>query len=128
MFTNDLVNCIRNSNVLLYADDTVIYRNDFCFDRNYRNIQGDLNCLHKWCFTNGLTINACKTKVVNFGNNPKKLSINLSILIGQFYHTKNNINTWVSYLTLNQILRPIVKRLSQLSHLNCIYTGEFVIV
>ena len=28
MFTNDLVNCIRNSNVLLYADDTVIYRND----------------------------------------------------------------------------------------------------
>ena len=47
MFTNDLVNCIRNSNVLLYADDTVIYRNDFCFDRNYRNIQGDLNRLHK---------------------------------------------------------------------------------
>ena len=53
MFTNNLVNCIRNSNVLLYADDTVIYRNDFCFDRNYRNIQGDLNRLHKWCFTIG---------------------------------------------------------------------------
>ena len=54
MVTNDLVNCtcIRNSNVLLYADDTVIYRNDFCFDRNYGNIQGDLNRLHKWCFTN----------------------------------------------------------------------------
>ena len=85
MFTNDLVNCIRNSNVLLYADDTVIYRNDFCFDRNYRNIQGDLNRLHKWCFTNGHTINGRKTKVVNFGNNPKKvvnkpLHINRTVL------------------------------------------------
>ena len=56
-----------------------------CFDKNYRNIQGDLNCLHKWCFTNGLTINGRKTKVVNFGNNPKKvvnkpLHINRSVL------------------------------------------------
>ena len=81
----DMVNCIRNSNVLLYADDTDIYRNDFCFDKNYRNIQGDLNRLHKWCFTNGLTINGRKTKVVNFGKNPKKvvnkpLHINRSVL------------------------------------------------
>ena len=29
MFTNDMVECIRNHNVLLYADDTVIYRSDF---------------------------------------------------------------------------------------------------
>ena len=65
MFTNDMVDCIRNSSVLLYADDTVIYRNDFCFDKNYRNIRGDLNRLYKWCFTNGLTINSRKTKVVN---------------------------------------------------------------
>ena len=56
MITNDVVDCIRNSSVLLYADDTVIYRNDFCFDKNYRNIQGDLNCLYKWCRTNGLTM------------------------------------------------------------------------
>ena len=49
MFTNDMVDCVRNSSVLLYANDTVIYRNDFCFDKNYRNIQGDLNRLYK-CF------------------------------------------------------------------------------
>ena len=54
MFTNDMVDCIRNSSVLLYADDTVIYRNDFCFDKSYRNIQGDRNHLYKWCFTNGV--------------------------------------------------------------------------
>ena len=34
MFTNDMVDCIRNSSVLLYADETVICRNDFCFDKN----------------------------------------------------------------------------------------------
>ena len=72
MFTNDIVDCIRNSSVLLYADDTIIYRNDFCFDKNYRNIQGSLNRLYKWCFTNGLTINSGKTTVVNFGNVQKK--------------------------------------------------------
>ena len=86
MFTNDMVDSMRNSNVLLYADDTVIYRSDFCFDKNYRNIQGDLNRLHKWCFKNGLTINGRKTKVVNFGNNPKRvvkktLHINRIILL-----------------------------------------------
>ena len=43
MFTNDMVECIRNCNVLLYADDTVIYRSDFDVARNNRNIQGDLN-------------------------------------------------------------------------------------
>ena len=62
MFTNDMVNSIRNTNILLHADDTVIYRS-----------QGDLNRLHKWCFINGLTINGRKTKVVNFGNNPKRV-------------------------------------------------------
>ena len=41
---------------------------------NYGNIQGDLNLLYKWCFTNGLTINSRKTKVGNFGNIQKRIS------------------------------------------------------
>ena len=36
MLANDMVNCIRNNNVLLYADDTVICRNDFDFAPNYK--------------------------------------------------------------------------------------------
>ena len=48
MFTNDLSNYIRNCNVLLYADDTVIYRSDVDSVKNHRNIQGDLNRLVKW--------------------------------------------------------------------------------
>ena len=47
MFTNDLNNYIRNCNVLLYADDTVLYRSDVDSVMNYRNIQGDLNRLVK---------------------------------------------------------------------------------
>ena len=71
MYTNDMIDCIRNSKVLLYADDTVIYRSDVQCERNYRNIQGDLNRLLKWCNKNGLTINSRKTKVVNFGKTNK---------------------------------------------------------
>ena len=39
MYTNDLIDCIRNSDVLFYADDTVIYRSDVSNVRNYRNIK-----------------------------------------------------------------------------------------
>ena len=84
MYTNDLPNCIRNSQVLLYADDTVIYRSDIDPIRNHRNIQGDLNRLYKWCKNNGLTINSRKTKVVTFGSMKravKDLHINKVILL-----------------------------------------------
>ena len=83
MYTNDLVKCIRNSGVLLYADDTVIYRSDTDAVRNHRNLQGNLNRLYKWCTNNGLTINSRKTKVVEFGPTGKKvkdLHINKEIL------------------------------------------------
>ena len=84
MYTNDLTKCIRNSEVLLYADDTVIYRCDTDTVRNYRNIQGDLNRLYKWCNQNGLTINSRKTKVIDFGKSRKKvndLHINKELLV-----------------------------------------------
>ena len=75
MSTNDMVECIRNCNVLLYADDTVIYRSDFDVTRNYRSIQGDLNRLYKWCTNSGLTITSHKTKVVIFGSTKNKKNI-----------------------------------------------------
>ena len=60
MYTNDMTDNIRNSDVLLYADDTVLYRSDSDADRNHRNLQGDLNRLYRWCNNNGLTINSKK--------------------------------------------------------------------
>ena len=69
----------------MYADDTVLYRSDVDIVKNYRNIQGDLNRLVKWCTNNGLTINICKTKVVNFlfkkFKKIKDLHMNKQILI-----------------------------------------------
>ena len=60
-----------------------MYRSDIDAVRNHRNIQGDLNRLYKWCTNNGLTINSCKTKVINFGSTKrivKDLHINKEIL------------------------------------------------
>ena len=51
---------IRNSDDLLYADDTVLYRSDSDADRNHRDLQGDLNRLYRWCDNNGLTIKSKK--------------------------------------------------------------------
>ena len=66
MYTNDLIDCIRNSHVLLYADDTVIYRSDVSNVRNYRNIQEDLNRLLKWCNKNALRIDKESRRVLRY--------------------------------------------------------------
>ena len=71
MYTNDLIDFIRNSDVLLHADDTVIYRSDVSYVQNYRNIQGDLNRLLQWYNKNTLTINGRKTRIVNCGQTKK---------------------------------------------------------
>ena len=76
MITNDMVECIRNCNVLLYVHDTAIYRSDFDVTRNYRDIQGDLKRLYKWFTNNGLAIDSRKTKVVNFGSTKKIKTVN----------------------------------------------------
>ena len=84
MYTNDLTDCIRNSQVMLYADDTVVYQSDSDISKNHRNIQGDLNRSYKWCTNNGLTINSRKTKVVNFGSAnryKKKLKCSISYCV-----------------------------------------------
>ena len=64
MYTNDMTDNIRNSDVLLYADDTVLYRSDSDADRTHRNLQGDLNRLYRWCNNYGLTIDSKKN---NYG-------------------------------------------------------------
>ena len=65
IYVNDLFNPIgttNTENVIMYADDTVLYTSHFdpiiCIDK----CQRQLDCLTKWCNKNKRTINICKTK------------------------------------------------------------------
>ena len=65
-YINDIVHICKNSYILLYADDTVLYKKisdtERYLDMHY--FQQDVNRLIKWCQVNRLSINVKKTKLV----------------------------------------------------------------
>ena len=67
LYVNDVITNLLHTNVLLYADDTII----FAKHKDERTAQLwvsiDLLLLQKWCNRNQLTINLAKTKLLLFG-------------------------------------------------------------
>ena len=67
IYINDITNTITNSNIKLYADDTVIYSSAKTINDAYEILQQDLSSMISWCKLNQLTINVNTTKAVLFG-------------------------------------------------------------
>ena len=66
LYIYDLVNVCLNSKILLYADDTVLYKDISDTQRflDMHDFQQYVNRLIKWCQMNRLSINVKKTKLV----------------------------------------------------------------
>ena len=65
-YINDITCVSRNSKIMLYADDTVLYK---CISDDSRffdmhDFKQDVKRLYEWCQENRLSINVKKTKVV----------------------------------------------------------------
>ena len=56
LYINDLADLFQHRNIILYADDTVIY------DTNPGKLQNILNRTHIWCQQNLLTVNCKKSQ------------------------------------------------------------------
>ena len=67
IYINDITNTITNSNIKLYADDTVIYSSAKTINDAYEILQQDLSSVICWCKLNQLTINVNTTKAILFG-------------------------------------------------------------
>ena len=67
LYINDLPNILKNLQVSLYADDTVIYTSNSDVAQACNLLQQDLDLLQYWCEINKLTINCKKTKFCIFG-------------------------------------------------------------
>ena len=65
-YINDIIKTCKNSKILLYADDTVLYKEISDSHRflDMHDFQQDVNRLIKWCQKNRLSINVKKTKLV----------------------------------------------------------------
>ena len=66
IYMNDMARLPRTSNLLLFADDTVLYYNDRCIRNLHATVQKDLDIVINWCSFNKLCINLKKTKGYSF--------------------------------------------------------------
>ena len=75
-YINDITQICSNTNILLYADDTVLYKaisdNERFLDMH--NFQQDVNRLVLWCQRNRLSINVKKTKLVFYPASPNAVN------------------------------------------------------
>ena len=67
IYVNDLPNCLEHCQVVMYADDTVIYFSANCCQNIEYYLNADLANLAVWFNNNYLTLNTSKSKFVLFG-------------------------------------------------------------
>ena len=115
VYINDIVKFAKR-NILLYADDSVIFDSSDDISALYTNIQAELNNIVLWCTSHKLTINVKKTKAVLFTNNKEhELAV------------KNNYNIYLKGEKVDHV--PVYKYLGiQLDHnlkFNCQYNETY---
>ena len=84
MYVTDLPNSLRAANVLMYADDTVIYYAASEANQLERVLNAELKLLHDWSTMNELFIHPKKTEYVIFGTAVKRNQINSDNLSGVY--------------------------------------------
>ena len=60
IFINDLPECVRHSDIILYADDSTLH------NHNLNELQSDLNAVTQWCLVNKMTLNHDKSIYTTF--------------------------------------------------------------
>ena len=71
IYDNDISSLFKNCKSILYADDTVIYKQGIELNSLKVALQEDLQNLEGWCKLNGLFVNPKKTKYMIFGSRTK---------------------------------------------------------
>ena len=71
LYINDVQFAIPDSNIQLYADDTVIFEAGINNEDTANRLQQSLGKFTKWCRANKLSLNASKTKLMVFGTRQK---------------------------------------------------------
>ena len=119
-YINDIVKSCRGSQMLLYADDTVMYKKISDDQRflDMHEFQQDVNNLITWCQINILSINVKKTKLVfhphsvNIDNNVNNAITILDVPVGyvnSYLYLGIDID---SGLTFKQYYANMIKKIS----------------
>ena len=125
VYINDLANVITESNLHLFAADTVVYCSNKDPQRARNSVQGDLQDIAQWCCNNKITINIKKTKSVTFGtkhmlkkyDNPR-IQLNDSILenVKEYKYLGITLDSTLNFNKhINNILKIVSHKLWLLS-------------
>ena len=81
IYTNDLPQSLTNSKIILFADDTTIFKSSNNIEHLYKAMNEDLKILEDWFKANKLSLNASKTNYILFRNKKSEISNNNCKLI-----------------------------------------------
>jgi hypothetical protein len=112
IFINDIVNVIKNSHILMFADDLKIFR---IIDNpsDLQLLQDDINNLCKWCVVRKLDLNIKKCKSMSFHRRslPHNFTHNISnVLLEQITETKDLGVTFTENIPFNKHIDIIISK------------------
>ena len=80
IYINDFQNCLKNSNLIMYADDTNVSIKEKNINTvTYAPAQNELINVAKWLSAKKLTLNINKTKYIMFASSKKRILVNDSL-------------------------------------------------
>lgn len=98
IFINDIVSCMKYSEISLFADDSMIYIIGNNIQDMLVKINYDINELFEWLCDNSLSINVNKSKAIVFGSRSKVADINTNRLDIKIDNRRLDFVSEVKYL------------------------------
>ena len=84
LIINDMKNCLKYSNAILYADDTTLYVIGNKIEFLELKLQADMNAISMWLKSNSLCLNEKKTKIVLFSRPGRVNFVTPHIIVNNF--------------------------------------------
>ena len=108
LFYNDFPSCLKHSEVIVYADDTVIFVPGKDLAIIEARLSADMQRIHEWCTDNELILNLEKGKTESMLFGTSKCLSNQPPVINVTFRDKN-INFTTRYKYLGCIIEPNLK-------------------
>lgn len=107
IYINDMPNIIKNCEIVLYADDTLIFSESESDEQCHRNLTQDIENVNNWLKMNKLKLNENKTKIMEINmDNSSVFKINNTVIekvekikyLGFIIDKKINLKEHIDYI------------------------------
>ena len=123
MYANDIPNIVKNCEIAMYMDDTVLYTANRNFNSSVDKVQSDIKLFNNWCTANGIKANTEKTKVMVFSSNTClktlpdfdiKLEGSILSKVASYKYLGLTLDTQLNYnLHVNKLIGSVTAKLKQ---------------